>query len=348
MKNILVKANITIREAMKHLDQTAEKCLLVIDDNLFLLGTLTDGDLRRSILSGIKFSNDISSSFNTNPTILVENNFNNEDAKKLLQTLKIDLIPIVDDNNRVVDYYTWSDLDDAKINVQVLDEVPVVIMAGGKGSRLEPFTNVLPKPLVPIHEKPIIEHIIEKFTEIGCLKFYLSINYKGKILKAYFDELDPIFTYEFIDESKPLGTAGSLHFLKDKINKPFFVTNCDIIIKTNYEKLYKFHIEAKYDITLVASAKEYVIPYGTCELTKNGNLHRINEKPKYDFLVNTGLYLLNPNVLEIIPKNKFYHITNLIEDAKDLGLKIGVYPINDDAWTDIGQWAEYKKVIDSL
>ena len=136
--------------------------------------------------------------------------------------------------------------------------------------------------------------------------------------------------------------------LKNEINQPFFVTNCDIIVKTDYARLYKFHNEGNYDITLVASTKEYIIPYGTCELNDQGSLQQINEKPQYDFLVNTGLYLVNPNILSLIPVNKFYHITELIKDAKKLGKNIGVFPVDDDSWTDIGQWAEYKKAIDSL
>ena len=206
----------------------------------------------------------------------------------------------------------------------------------------------MPKPLVPIHEKPIIEHIIEKFTDIGCSEFYLTVNYKGKILKAYFDELKPEYTVSFIDEKDPLGTAGSLQYLIGTFEKPFFVTNCDIIIKTDYTSLYEFHQKGEYDITLVASAKEYIIPYGTCELNGNGHLSHINEKPKYDFLINTGLYVLNPDVLNLIPKDKFYHITHLIEDAKNQGKKIGVFPVDDDDWIDIGQWAEYQKAIDKF
>ncbi len=202
--------------------------------------------------------------------------------------------------------------------------------------------------MIPIHEKPIIEHIIERFTDIACSDFHLTVNYKGKILKAYFEELQPKYKVSFVDEKEPLGTAGSLQYLKGKFNKPFFVTNCDIIIKADYASLYEFHQKGEYDITLVASAKEYIIPYGTCELNNVGHLSHINEKPQYDFLINTGLYVLNPDVLKLIPKNKFYHITHLIEDAKNQGKKVGVFPIDDDAWIDVGQWAEYKIAMNLL
>ena len=348
MKDLTVKLEITIREAMKVLDNTAEKCLLVIDDNKKLLGTLTDGDLRRGILRGVKFSEDISNSYKNNPIVFVQNQYTSDEAKRILRDKKIDLIPIVDEEYKVVDYITWSNMNGGKQNKKTLDDVSVVIMAGGKGTRMEPFTKVLPKPLIPINEKPIIEHIIERFTDTGCSAFHLTVNYKGKILKAYFEELKPDYSVSFVDENKPLGTAGSLQYLKGKFDKPFFVTNCDIIIKADYVNLYEFHKKGGYDITLVASAKEYIIPYGTCELNGEGNLSHINEKPKYDFLINTGLYILNPTVLSIIPKNKFYHITHMIEDLKNTEKKIGVFPIDDDAWIDIGQWAEYKKVMELL
>ena len=348
MKDITVQHDITIRQAMKVLDKTAEKCLLVVDDNNKLLGTLTDGDLRRSILSGTEFSNDISPCYNNKPTVLIQDKYNAEEAKQLLRDLKLDLIPIVNENHLVVDYVTWSGLFGESQTEKSLADVPVVIMAGGKGTRMEPFTKVLPKPLVPIHEKPVIEHIIERFTEVGCSKFYLTVNYKGRILKAYFEELQPDYKVEFGEEQEALGTAGSLGFLEGQLTKPFFVTNSDILIRADYTSLYEFHKKGGYDISLVASAKEYVIPYGTCELNGDGHLSHIIEKPSYDFLVNTGLYVLNPEVLKFIPKNRFYHITHLIEDAKNRGKKVGVFPIDDDAWIDVGQWAEYQKMMEQL
>ena len=346
MKDITVNPNTTIRQAMKVLDKTSEKCLLVVDENKKLLGSLTDGDLRRGILSGMNFSENISECYNKDATTFTQGNYTQRDVTQVLRDKKLDLIPIIDKDGKVVDYLTWSNINGGKQNKKVLDDVSVVIMAGGKGTRMEPFTKVLPKPLVPIHEKPIIEHIIERFTDMGCSNFHLTVNYKGKILKAYFEELKPDYSVSFIDENEPLGTAGSLQYLRGKFDKPFFVTNCDIIIKADYVDLYEFHQKGGYDITLVASAKEYIIPYGTCELNGDGYLSHISEKPKYDFLINTGLYILNPDVLSIIPKNKFYHITHLIEDAKNQGKKVGVFPIDDDAWIDIGEWAEYRQAVE--
>ena len=348
MKDITIQTDITIRQSMKLLDKTAEKCLLVVDKNRKLLGTVTDGDLRRSILAGAQFSEDISECYHKRPVTLVEGHFNTEEAKQLFRGKKLDLIPVINDEGTLIEYLTWGSLDDVQKPARSLQDVPVVIMAGGKGARLEPFTKVLPKPLVPIQEKPIIEHIIERFTDIICSEFYLTVNYKGRILKAYFEELQPDYNVTFVDENEPLGTAGSLQLLMGKFDKPFFVTNCDIIVKADCVSLYEFHQKGGYDITLVASTKEYIIPYGTCELNGDGHLSHINEKPHYDFLINTGLYVLNPNMLKLIPENKFYHITHLIEDAKNQGKKVGVFPIDDEAWIDVGQWAEYQKAVKQL
>jgi dTDP-glucose pyrophosphorylase len=350
MKDITVKLDITIREAMKKIGKSGKRCLVIVDEKNTLLGTLSDGDVRKAILKGAGFEDSISSVYHQNPMTLTAAGYTLEEAKKLFVREKFDLIPIVDENSTLLDVLFLDSVlnngDKKKIGESQL--VPVVIMAGGRGTRMEPFTKILPKSLVPINEKPMIEHIIERFTEVGCSEFHLTVNYKGKILKAYFEELQPEYNVSFVDEKEPLGTAGSLQYLKGKFNKSFFVTNCDIIIKADYASIYEFHKKGEYDITLVASAKEYIIPYGTCELNENGHLSHIYEKPKYNFLVNTGLYVLNPDILEMIPKNKFYHITNLIEDAKNQGKKVGVFPIDDDDWIDVGQWAEYKNAIDKF
>jgi dTDP-glucose pyrophosphorylase len=348
MKDIItIQPNITIRQAMKHLSQSGEKCVVIVDKKKILLGTLSDGDLRKAILNGYLMSDSIQQIYQSKPTVLIDGEYKEEDVKRIFTQHRFDLIPVINNHRELIDIILWDEiLKDGKKDQRERLNVPVVIMAGGKGSRMQPFTKVLPKPLIPIHEKPIIEHIIERFTEIGCSDFHLTVNYKGKILKAYFEELDPEYNVTFVDEKDPLGTAGSLKYLNGKFDKAFFVTNCDIIVKADYVTIYEFHKKNNYDITLVASTKEYVIPYGTCELDDSGHLSHINEKPKYDFLINTGLYILNPGILNLIPENKFYHITHLIEDAKKQNKKVGVFPMSEDSWIDIGQWAEYKKVFD--
>ena len=344
-KKLTINKESTIKDAMKLLNETGENCLLVVENNKFY-GTLTDGDIRRSILSGIKTRSSIESCVNTSPVFFEYYNYDISDVKSVMLKKKIDLIPLIDKNNVVIDYLTWDKVfGKDKVKSRSSLNIPVVVMAGGKGTRMKPFTNVLPKPLIPIKDKTMIEYIISQFTDYGCEQFYISINYKSKIIKAFFDELKPPYQTIFIDEEKPLGTAGSLYQIKDKINSPFFVSNCDILINCDYSKLFNFHVKGGYDLTLVASTKEFVIPYGACEIDKNGELLKINEKPSYDFLVNTGLYILNPNITSFIPKNKFYHITHLIEDLKKQDLKIGVFPVSEDAWIDVGQWSEYQNAL---
>ena len=349
MKNLLIHSARSIKGALKQISLSGEKCLIVVDGKDKFLGTLSDGDVRKAILNGKNLKDSIKTVFNENSTYLREGQYTIKEVKEIFLKDKYDLIPVINPSSEIVEILFWEKVfnKEKTYKVEALS-VPVVIMAGGKGTRLEPFTKILPKPLVPVHEKPIIEHIIERFTELGCNDFHLMVNYKGRILKAYFEELQPGYQVNFVEEQEPLGTAGSLRFLDGKLNEPFFVTNCDIIIKANYGTLYEFHQKGNYDVTLVASAKEYIIPYGTCELNVDGHLSHINEKPKYDFLINTGLYVLNPDVLKLIPENRFYHITHLIEDAKNKGKKVGVFPIDDDSWIDVGQWAEYRKAVERL
>tara|TARA_B100000686_G_C16705467_1_gene925967 strand:- start:461 stop:1510 length:1050 start_codon:yes stop_codon:yes gene_type:complete len=346
MKNLAVSANITIRDAMKLIGASKYKCLAVVDKKEKLLGTLAYSDLRKSILSGAVFNSTIEKSYNHKPITLVEGRFDEKDVQELLKNPEIKMIPIIDDSGRYVNYLSWDNgsVESGKVEHKKLKS-PVIIMAGGRGARLDPFTKLLPKPLLPINEKPVIEHIIERFTACAVDNFMITVNYKSRILKAYFEDLNPDYSVQFIEEKEPLGTAGGLKSLSGKIHEPFLVTNCDIIIDTDYSDFLDFHLNYGYDISLVASIREYVIPYGTCELNAEGHLDHINEKPEYHFLVNTGMYFINPTILELIPKNKMYHITDLIEDAKQKNLKIGVYPISEEAYVDVGQWDEYHKSV---
>ena len=333
---------------MKALDNTAEKCLLVVNEGGKLLGTLTDGDIRRKILTGAPFSDEISAVYFDKPHSLLNHSFSNDEAKKILRENSLPLLPVLDKEGFVVDYVTWQKLGVEEPKSNSLSAVPVVIMAGGRGTRLKPFTDILPKPLMPVKEKTIIEHIIDQFTYFGCNDFYLSVNYKSKIIKAYFEELEPSYNVTFIEEGSPLGTAGSLGLLKDKLSSPFFVTNCDILVKADFEKLFTHHIAGGFQMSLVASAKDYIIPYGTCDLAVDGSLDQINEKPNYEFLVNTGLYVMNPQILQLIPENEIFHATCLMDAIKEDGDNIGVFPVNEGSWIDIGQWGEYNNSFDKI
>ena len=350
MTNLFIQPNLSIKEALRQLDKSGESCLIVVNNKSKLLGTLTDGDVRRVILKGKFLKDKISGIYEKNPTFLKRNEYSLNQTKDLFIKKEVDLIPIVDSSKKVVDLIFFNDLfKKGKSNKHSKKlSTAVVIMAGGKGTRLEPFTNVLPKPLVPINEKPVIEHIIERFIKNKFYNFFITLNYKSKILKAYFQEMKPKFKLSFVDEPKPLGTAGGLSLLGSKLKKPFIVTNCDTIINVSFDDLMNFHINNSNDVTLVASSKEHIIPYGTCKLTKKGYLQKIVEKPKFDFFVNVGMYVLNPNLIKLIPKNKTYDMTDLIQLVKNKKKQVGVYPIDDESWIDVGQWSEYHKAIDRL
>lgn len=224
-------------------------------------------------------------------------------------------------------------------------QIPVVIMAGGKGTRLDPFTRVLPKPLVPIGDKPVIEIIMDRFADYGITDFYVLVNHKEKMIKAFFEDFHKAYNISYIKEDSFLGTAGALGYLEDKIDTSFIVSNCDIIIDTDYAKIYEFHQNSGYALTLVGSMRHHVVPYGVCTIANGGELKEIKEKPEYDFLANTGMYILNPEVLKFIPDNERFDMTDLIKRLEENHKSVGVYPVSGESWIDIGQWEEYKKAI---
>ena len=350
MKNLLIKPNANIKNALEQLNKTGEKCLVVGDKKNKLLGTISDGDVRKAILKGKFYKNKISEFYQKNPIFLKKDNYTLSQAKNILIKKKINIIPVIEESRKIIDVLTFEKIfKKNKTNQKSgVFSKTVVIMAGGKGTRLEPFTSVLPKPLVPINEKPVIEHIIEKFVNNNNINFFITLNYKSRVLRAFFQEKRTKYKLSFVEEPKPLGTAGGLSLLKGKIKKPFLVTNCDTIININFDNLMSFHISNKNHITLVASSKEYIIPYGTCKLNKSGQLRSIVEKPKLDFFVNIGLYVFSPYIIKLIPKKREYDMPDLIKLAKKKGKRIGVYPIDDKSWIDVGQWSEYHKAIKKL
>jgi NDP-sugar pyrophosphorylase family protein len=263
---------------------------------------------------------------------------------------RIECIPVVDADYRITELLFWNEVFDESIVRKPLRPLAnaVVIMAGGKGTRLDPFTRILPKPLIPIGNKTIIEVIIDKFCAHKINNYYISVNVKSKVIKSYFEELNPEYSVNYIHEPKPLGTAGSLKYLEGKASGNFIVTNCDIIINTDYAELVEHHEQTENDITIVASLKQYRIPYGVCNVGNGGILTEIVEKPTYDLLVNTGMYVIKASLLSLIGQDEFLHMTHLIDRAKKSGKKVGVYPVGEKEWIDTGEWEEYKNALKLL
>ena len=312
-KNILIDKLATVKEAMKQLDMTAEKILFVVDEQNKLVGSLTDGDIRRWILKEGSLTENVSQVCNEG-TYAVSTNYNIDAVKDKILELKIVYVPVLDDERRITQFLVWDKLFGEKIKRKSKEKInnSVIIMAGGKGTRLDPFTRILPKALIPVGEKTILEIIIDKFLDYDVKHFYISVNHKAKIIRSYFEESNPIYDITYLYEDKPLGTIGALKQLEGQIKGNLFLTNCDVIIDADYADLLKHHNKNKNDITLVASLKNFHIPYGVCEIMNGGNLVGLKEKPEYNLLVNTGMYVLNSDVLKFIPKNSFFHITQLI------------------------------------
>ncbi len=349
--SILIEKDASIKKALKKLDKTAKKALLVVDGNKKLLGTLTDGDIRRHIIKTGKIEGDIKNIYKKNPVVIKKENFSEESAKNLMLQNKIELLPITDKNKIVTGFTTWNEIfgKEKKDCFEIKKtDIPVVIMAGGKGTRLAPFTDILPKPLIPIGNKSIIEHIISNFSAQGVQKFYMTLNYKGQMIEAYFKGIKKNYEIEFIYEDSFLGTAGSLKLLENKIKGDFFVSNCDILLKANFADALNFHTQNKASITSITSIQHYKIPYGVVNIKNGGYIESVVEKPEYTFQINTGVYILNNEALKFIPADKAFDMPQLIKRLIDENKKVCAYPENESNYLDIGQWDEYRKVVQKL
>lgn len=342
LDKLFISLEASIKEAMKQMDLTGEKILIVVDRENKLLGTMTDGDIRRFILKSGSTTGQVALCFNK--TSISQQEGDGEDhARNLMIENKLEAIPVTDKDKCVRDLFVWSDLfKDTKRHVEKID-VPVVIMAGGKGERLDPFTKILPKSLIPVGEKPILEVIMDTFNQHGIKNFYLTVNYKGEMIKSYFENVELMYNLNFIWEKDFLGTAGGLRFLPEDFPKTFIVSNCDILVDADYSDLLKFHKENKNDLTMIGAFKHHIIPYGVIEFSTNGTVEKITEKPEYDFNINTGVYVMEKKTLNYIPKDKFFHTTHLMENLLKDGKKIGVYPVSEKSYIDIGQWEEYRE-----
>lgn len=350
MKNIeqiLVGPGDTVKHALKRMDEVGSKLVFAADGERALLGALSDGDVRRWILKGGGLSAKISQVMVRKPRYLAEG-YTQAEARRLVVDRQLECVPVLDAEGRIKGAVWWYDFFKEKEHAAARLGLPVVIMAGGKGTRLAPITNILPKPLMPIGDKPITQHIIERFARYGCRKVYFSVNFKANLIKAYFGDLGGDYDFEFIEEPKPLGTAGSLYLLKRKVKRTFFLTNCDVLVDADYADIAKFHRESGNKVTIVGSMKHFTIPYGTCEIANGGGLLAVREKPEFDFLVNTGMYMMEPEALKLIPDQGFMHMTELIDKCLKKGVRIGVYPISEKSWVDTGQWEQLQETLDRL
>ena len=347
IKEIIIAPTLTLLDAMRRMDEKKVKMLFVFDGEHFV-SILTIGDLQRAIVNNSSLSSPVSSVVKREKKFARLGESMEAIREKMLE-LRAECMPVLDEHGELADVILWRDLfEKEETDLRPKIDLPVVIMAGGKGTRLKPITNVIPKPLVPVGDKTILEVIMDQFEGIGCHKFYMSVNYKADMMKYYLSQLDHKYDIEFFMEDKPLGTIGSVSLLKGKINSPFFVSNCDSINDQDYRDVYDYHVQNKNDLTIVTMVKSFRIPYGVIETGEDGIMTALKEKPELNYQVNTGAYILNPNCIDEIPKGEFFHITHLMEKIKNRGGRVGCYPVSEGSWHDMGEWPEYLKMINVL
>lgn len=348
IKTIIVDASNTIIQTMKLMDDRRTKSLLVFNKDHFV-GMITNGDLQRAIIANKPFDATIGSIVDNTNKKYAHTDDDEELIKSWMLEVRAEMMPVIDSRGKLVKVLFWNELfnEPQKDNRKKIN-LPVVIMAGGKGTRLKPITNVIPKPLVPIGDETILETILDQFEEIGCTKFYMSVNYKADMMRYYLGQLEHQYNIDFFQEDKPLGTIGSVSLLKGKIATPFFVSNCDILIDQDYRDVYEYHLNNHNDLTIVTAVKSFKIPYGVIETGDDGLMTGLQEKPDITYMINTGVYLLNAECIDEIPEGDFFHITHLMEKIKTRGGRVGCFPVSEHAWKDMGEWNEYLKMINVL
>lgn len=321
----------TLKQALEKLDKVLVKILLVVENDVFV-AALTDGDARRAILAGASLDTLVSQIANYHPRYLTYDDENM--ACKHLE--KINAIPVVNEQRKILKIYI-KDKNGQQYPQDRLT-VPVVIMAGGLGTRLYPYTKILPKPLIPVADVPIVERIIQSLIKVGCDEFHMIVNYKKNMIKAYFNEPDCTYNIHFWDEDTPLGTGGGLYLLKNHINGTFILTNCDILILDDVRKMVNHHRANKNKVTMVCSLKNFEIPYGVVSFSESGEIISLEEKPQMSFFTNTGYYILDKDIFDYIKPKEKIGMPDIIERMRNAGCRVGVYPIGESAWMDMGQF----------
>lgn len=338
----IVDKDANVAAALAILEQNEYKALILEEDGA-LRGIVTDGDIRRFLLSDGDLTRPVSAVATKKPTFV--EGYHEQTARDLLEELDCTCVPMVG--------------MDGHIHALVFDEITlhreqddldnhVVIMAGGFGTRLYPYTEILPKPLIPIGRATITELIIDRFKKFGCRDISLVVNHKKNLIKSYFSEIETDYTLDFVDEDKPLGTGGGLAFFKGKFEKPAFVTYCDNVIEADYRDILKRHNREGNILTIVAARKKTSLPYGVIETDDTGAVLAIHEKPTEEYLINAGFYIVSPEFIEMVEDNTFQHITDLIEQCHKAGKRVGIYAVDGDCFIDIGQVEDLKDLGNKL
>ena len=339
MKRFIAQDTITVSEAMQRIDQNSGGILFLTDESGRMKSCITDGDIRRFLLSGGGMDGAALAASNRSPRVAKDI----EEAKKLYDERDYVAIPVLSASGVIEEIYDGTGEDKKKKRRNPL-RIPVVINAGGRGTRLDPYTKVLPKPLIPVGDMPIIEHIMKEYQSYSCDDFHIIVNYKGDLVKAYFSEKDKEYQISWYDEKEPLDTGGGLSLLKGRFSDTFFFANCDALLTANYESMIRFHKENENVITMVCAYKNINIPYGVIEMGKHGVIEKMKEKPLISFLANTGIYIVEPEVAEDLEDGVPISFPDIIEMEREKGKKVAVFPVGENDWMDMGQMSELEKM----
>ncbi len=333
-ENLFISKNCTIIDAIQKINSNSRQAVCVIDEEGKLIGLVSDGDIRRALANGVALDGLIADYMNKSPRFLTKGAGETE-IQALMLKYQVSQIPIVDGNGKLVALETHQSI----LEKEYLSN-QVILMAGGKGSRLYPLTQETPKPLIPIAGRPIVEMIIKNFLRAGYGEFTISVNYLADQIKDYLkDGRQWNASIDYLDETKATGTAGSLALLPERPTEPFFIMNADILTNVNFSALRQKHIDDNNVLTVCARTIETPIAYGVLE--SNGDrISKCVEKPTLRHQVNAGVYMANPEVLDIIgDQERFYNMTDLIDECLERDLRIGIFNIHE-YWRDIGQLAD--------
>lgn len=338
LEQLLIEEKVDIRTAVEQLEKVRCKVIYVISNGK-LKGSISDGDVRRYALAEGDVNLSIKYIANYNPTFLLH--YEKEKIDDIFSRSEVYSIPIVNYNQEVVEVIFR---DGRRIRRKDSLECQVVMMAGGKGTRLYPYTKILPKALIPIGEIPISERIIDNFVDFGCTQFYMIVNHKKNMIQAYFEGIPKKYHVTYLEEEKPLGTGGGLYLLNDCIKQDFFLVNCDIIVDADYNEIYSYHKKEKNFITIVAAKYRHIVPYGVVHCDEKQQYLGISEKPEQNYLISTGMYVVDKELIDGMPKKQEIAFPDMIASFKKSGKKIGVYVVEESAYMDMGQLEEMEKM----
>lgn len=335
-KDISITPDKTIKSTLQILDATAKKILFVVDSSGKLLGTVTDGDIRRGILKDTSLTDKVTEVMKSNPKT-VRAGTNREEMLRLMKLADVSHLPVLDELGKLVDVISRDELLDRQKRENI-----VVLMAGGLGTRLRPLTNDCPKPLLKIGKKPIMETIIDSFIDCGFYRFYLAVNYRSEMIEEYFGDGSKYgVEIKYIHEKKRMGTAGALYFLPEKPIEPIIVMNGDLLTKLDFVELLDTHIKNASAATMAVREYSYLVPYGVINCDGD-RIVSIEEKPEHTYFVNAGIYVLEPEVVARVDKEEFFDMPDLFKDIIGEGGKVGVFPIRE-YWLDIGRLDDFER-----